>query len=169
MSLPTVCCTSFTRIGIGSIPDFLWLGVKLLVWLVTFLSSITCVANVQMAHVRPFSTSTLQGLFNDIKNISRRGVLISAIELWNCGSPRGLQVPTFGSVSFIFTLAEKWGCDTLGILNGYKSNIGFPWYKVVKNMGFNVIGYIITRCGCSSLVPIQQTSGFITFSLVPIH
>ncbi len=33
--------------------------------------------------------------------------------------------------------------NTLGILDGYKSNIGFPWYKCFKNMGFNVIGYII--------------------------
>jgi hypothetical protein len=26
-------------------------------------------------------------------------------------SPRVLQVPTFGSVSLILTLASKWGCD----------------------------------------------------------
>jgi hypothetical protein len=34
-----------------------------------------------MAHVRPFSTSTLQELFNDIKNTSRQGVLNPEIEL----------------------------------------------------------------------------------------
>jgi hypothetical protein len=33
-----------------------------------------------MAHAKPFSTFTLQGLSNGIKNASRRGVLISAIE-----------------------------------------------------------------------------------------
>ncbi len=31
--------------------------------------------------------------------------------------------------------------NTLGILDGYKSNIGFPWYNFFLNMGFNVIGY----------------------------
>jgi hypothetical protein len=43
-----------------------------------------------------------------------KGVLASAIKLWVFGSPRGLQVPTFGSVSFIFTLSPKWGCDKKG-------------------------------------------------------
>ncbi len=40
-------------------------------------------------------------------------VLTPAIKLrvfWSFG---GLQVRTFGSVSFILTLASKWGCDTL--------------------------------------------------------
>jgi len=32
--------------------------------------------------------------------------------------------------------------NTLGILDGYKSNIGFPRYNFFLNMGFNVIGYI---------------------------
>jgi hypothetical protein len=27
---------------------------------------------------------------------------------------RGLQIPTFESVSLILTLASKWGCDTQG-------------------------------------------------------
>jgi hypothetical protein len=35
-----------------------------------------------------------------------------AIELWVFGSPSGLQVPTFGSVSLILTLSPKWGCDS---------------------------------------------------------
>jgi len=35
----------------------------------------------------------------------------SVVELWSCGSPGGLQVPTFGSVSLILTLTPKWGCD----------------------------------------------------------
>jgi hypothetical protein len=45
------------------------------------------------------------------------GVLTPAIKLWVFGSLRGLQVPTFGSVNFILTLASKWGCDihNLGI------------------------------------------------------
>jgi hypothetical protein len=39
------------------------------------LSTITCAADVQMAHVRPFWTLTLQNLSNDIK----KGVLTPAI------------------------------------------------------------------------------------------
>jgi hypothetical protein len=31
-----------------------------------------------------------------------------ALKLWESG---GLQIPTFGSVSLILTLASKWGCD----------------------------------------------------------
>jgi len=42
---------------------------------------ITWAADVQMAHARPFSTSTLQGLSNDIKNTSRQGVLHFSVEL----------------------------------------------------------------------------------------
>jgi hypothetical protein len=45
--------------------------------------------------------------------------------------------------------------NTLGIIDGYKSNIGFLWYKYCKNMGFNVIGYNITKCGCSSLIHVH--------------
>jgi hypothetical protein len=102
---------SIWHTGIGSILDFLWSGVKLPVWLSALLSTITCVADVQMVHARPFSTSTLQDLSKGIKNISRRGILPSAVELWSCGSPGGLQIPTFGNVSLILTLASKWGCD----------------------------------------------------------
>ncbi len=58
--------------------------------------------------------------FNDIKKTSRQGVLTFAIELWSCGSPEGLQVPTFGNVSLILTLASKWGCDTY---NGLKCHV----------------------------------------------
>jgi hypothetical protein len=109
-----MCRTPSAHIGIGSIPDFLWSGVKLPIWLPALLSTITCLVNVQMAHARPFSTSTLQGLSNGIKNTSRRGVWPSAVELWSCGSLGGLQIPTFESVSLILTLASKWGCDKLG-------------------------------------------------------
>jgi hypothetical protein len=52
-----------------------------------------------------------EAIFNSIKNTSRQVVLTSTIEFWSCKSPEGLQVPTFGSVSLIFTLASKWGCD----------------------------------------------------------
>jgi hypothetical protein len=48
---------------------------------------------------------------NDIKNTSNWSVLPSAVELWSCESPEGLQVPTFGSVTLILTLCPKWGCD----------------------------------------------------------
>jgi len=44
-----------------------------------------------------------------------RGVLTPAIKLWIFGSLEGLQVPTFGSVSFILTFSPKWGCD-IGIV-----------------------------------------------------
>jgi hypothetical protein len=56
---------------------------------------------------------TLWDLSNGIKNTSRRGVLAYTIEFWSFGSPGGLWVPTFGSVSFILTLVSKWGCDSL--------------------------------------------------------
>ncbi len=46
-----------------------------------FFLSITCAVNVQMAHARPFLTSTLQDLSNGIKNTSIRGVLTPAIKL----------------------------------------------------------------------------------------
>jgi len=43
--------------------------------------TITCAANVQMPHARPFWTSTPQDLFNNIKNASMKGVLTPAIAL----------------------------------------------------------------------------------------
>jgi hypothetical protein len=52
---------------------------------------------------------------NDIKNTAIQGVLTLAIELWVFKSPGGLQLPTFGSVSFILTLNPKWGCDRWGL------------------------------------------------------
>ncbi len=64
-----------------------------------------------MAYARPFWTSTLQDLSNGIKNTPMQGVLTPAIKLWVFESPKGLQVPTFGSVNFILTLSPKWGCD----------------------------------------------------------
>ncbi len=49
---------------------------------------------------------------NGIKNIPMQGVLTLVIELWIFRSLGGLQLPTFGSVSFILTLIPKWGCNT---------------------------------------------------------
>ncbi len=37
--------------------------------------------------------SSPQDLSNNIKNISRRGVLTPEIELWNFGSPKGWNIP----------------------------------------------------------------------------
>jgi hypothetical protein len=65
-----------------------------------------------MAHARPFWTSTLQDLFNGIKNTSMQGDLIPAITLWVFGSPKRLPSPIFGSVSGDLTLPSKWGCDS---------------------------------------------------------
>jgi hypothetical protein len=45
-------------------------------------------------------------------NTPMQGVLTLELELWVFGSFEGLQVPTFGSVSFIFTFNPKWGCNT---------------------------------------------------------
>jgi len=42
------------------------------------------------------------------------------------GSPGGLQIPNFGSVSFIFTLSPKWGCDII--------NLGF-WLAHITHQG----------------------------------
>jgi hypothetical protein len=40
-----------------------------------------------------------------------QGVLAFQLELSIFGSPKGLQVPTVGSVGFTLTLSPKWGCD----------------------------------------------------------
>ncbi len=53
-SFPTVCCTLLARKKIQSIPNFLWSGVKLAIWLPTFLLAITCVLDVQMGNANPF-------------------------------------------------------------------------------------------------------------------
>jgi len=60
-----------------------------------------------MTNARPFWTSILQDLSNDTKNTPIQGVLASAVELYTFGSPRGLQIPNFGSVSFILTLGQS--------------------------------------------------------------
>jgi hypothetical protein len=41
-----------------------------------------------------------------------QGYLTPEIELSVFRSPGGLQLLTFGSVGFTFTLSPKWGCDT---------------------------------------------------------
>jgi hypothetical protein len=60
-------------------------------------------------------TSTLQDLSNDTKKTPMRGVLALVIELWIFGSPKGLQLPTFGNVGFTLTLSPKWGCDNAAL------------------------------------------------------
>jgi hypothetical protein len=45
------------------------------------LSTITCAADVQMAHARPVWTSKLQDLFNGTKNAPMQGVLTPIIAL----------------------------------------------------------------------------------------
>jgi hypothetical protein len=62
----------------------------------TFLLTITCNVDVQIAHARPFWTFTLQDLSNGIKNTSMQGVLTPVIKLWVFGSPRGPQLPLLG-------------------------------------------------------------------------
>ncbi len=61
-----------------------------------------------MAHARPFWTSTLQGLSNNIKNTSMQGVLTPTIAFWVFGNPEGLPSPIFGNVSDDLTLPSKW-------------------------------------------------------------
>jgi len=94
------------------------------IWHSALLSTITCAANIQMAHVRPFWTSTLQDLSNGIKNISMRGVLTPKITLWILGNPRGFPSPIFRSVSGDLTLPSKWGCDILNSNKNYNFEIG---------------------------------------------
>ncbi len=91
----------------------LMVGSQTASWFLTFLSTITCATDVQMAHARPFWTSTLQDLYNGIMNTSMQGVLTPEIEFWRFGSPGGLPSPIFGSVSGDLTFLSKWGCDTL--------------------------------------------------------
>jgi hypothetical protein len=95
------------RTRVRSIPDFWWSGVKLPIWLLTFLFVITFVVDVQMAHASPFSTSILRQLSNGMKNVSMQGVLTPAIELWNFGSLDGLTSPHFGSEGVILSFFQS--------------------------------------------------------------
>ncbi len=61
----------------------------------------------------------LQEISMGTQNTSMRGVLTPAIKLWVFGSLEGLQVPTFGSVSFILTFASKWGWNTRTKVKGH--------------------------------------------------
>ncbi len=69
-----------------------------------------------MAHVRQSSTSTLQDLFNGIKNTSRQGVLTPEIEFWVFGSPEGLPKSPFQECECHPHTPSKWGCDRWGEL-----------------------------------------------------
>jgi hypothetical protein len=99
-----------------------------------------------MTNARPFWTSTLQKLSNDTKNTSRRGVLPLAIELSKFESPGGLQIPNFGSVSFILTLGQsgvatgrakrssKFWCETRIVWSGKNifPNHGIVWKAIER-------------------------------------
>jgi len=100
--------------------------------------------------------------FQNIENTSRWGVLTPTIKLWSLRSLEGLQVPTFGSASFIFTLASKWGCDipsphlraptrpfTLKVLQAREHNTT-PSPSVVFTFGLVVES--IKELGCITLV-----------------
>jgi hypothetical protein len=88
-----VCCTPFVAKLIGSILDFLWLGVKLAIWLPTLLLAIICVLDVQMSNASPFQTSRFEKIFNDIKKARSHCVLTPEIALWSFESPSGLDLP----------------------------------------------------------------------------
>jgi hypothetical protein len=98
-----------------------------------------------MAHLRPFSTSALQ----DLSKWYKEHLNVRSFDPYNqalsFGNPQRLQVPTFGCVSFIVTLASKWGCDRLKsiifILKVHNSN-NFYNYANIKcgtNNQFNIL------------------------------
>jgi hypothetical protein len=90
-----LCYMPLERKDVGSILDFLWSGVNLWIWLLTFLLTITYVSDVQMGHASPFQTSSFQYLSNDINNSSRKWVLTLAVALWRFESPPRLRLPTW--------------------------------------------------------------------------
>jgi len=98
-----------------------------------------------MANARPFLISTLQYLFNDIKNTSMRGVLGLAVEPQTFGSPEGLQVPNFGSVGIHPHTWPKWGCDNIDINNNftYKQDnfliVGRTIISAYLNLDYNCV------------------------------
>jgi hypothetical protein len=69
--------------------------------------------------------------FQRYKEHLKARCLTSAIELWNCESPRGFQVLTFGNGSLILTLASKWGCDKVGVSLSIKNfpKIQTMWHE----------------------------------------
>jgi hypothetical protein len=88
-------------------------GVKLPIWLLTLLLTITCVSGVQMGHASPFQTSTFQNIFNDITNASIQWILTPTISLSKFKSPPGLQLPKWEfpwecEGSFPHTLLHSW-------------------------------------------------------------
>jgi hypothetical protein len=85
-----------------------------------------------MAHARPFWTSTLQDLFNDIKKSSRRGVLTPAIALWRFG----VQLPTWeftweceGSLPHPFLHSREYVMWLLGFLLACTLATPLPWSR----------------------------------------
>jgi len=91
----------------------LWSGVKLAIWLMALLLTMTCVSCVQMNHTIPFQTSTFQELFNDIREALIQWVLAPVIVLWRFRSPSKLQFPKWELTwecegSFPHTLLLSW-------------------------------------------------------------
>jgi hypothetical protein len=106
-----LCRTPPTHTGIGSIPDFLWSGVKLPVWLPTLLSTITCATNVQMAHARPFWTSTLQDLSNGIKKHPNVKCFYPCNRSLTFQESRRTPKSHFRECEWWPHTSLKWGCD----------------------------------------------------------
>jgi hypothetical protein len=105
--------------------------------------------SVQMAHARPFRTSTFQDLSYDIKNTSMRGVLTLTIVFWIFENFRRLPSPISESVSGDLTLPSKWGCDNHGHI---------PWEKdetfILRNimniwhLNYHIAFAIGVECHC---------------------
>jgi hypothetical protein len=74
-SFPTVCRTPSTRIGIGSIPDFLWSGVKLSVWLPALSFNHNLCYRCPNGSCEAIFDIYISRPFNNTKNTSTRSVL----------------------------------------------------------------------------------------------
>jgi hypothetical protein len=87
--------------------DFWRLVVKLPIWPLTFLLTITCVLDVQMGHASPFQTSTFQDFSNNIRKASIHWILTPVIALWKFRSPFETPTPDMrvhlGVLGFICT------------------------------------------------------------------
>jgi len=123
-----------------------------------------------MTNARPFSISTLQDLSNDTKNTSMQGVLVSAIELQTFRSLGGLQIPNFGSGSFILPLHPKWGCDNNGSSNSNMYNKSLNKSMIFKHVPIlkGLIVSTVTKGCLFGSVPTMDGDAPIALLLVPI-
>jgi hypothetical protein len=99
-----MCRTLPAHTRIGSIPDFYWFFFTLDPFFDHYLSC-TCPNGSCEAILDIYTSRPIQWYKEHLN------VRTPTIKLWIFGSPEGLQIPTFGNVSFILTLALKWGCD----------------------------------------------------------